>query len=88
MCTYYSEQVNILTSELWKIINSSPSYSFVKEPLPVFYILQVRYCNQDIKITETEVNQYVSNFSFDWPSDRASLLDSFPESCKKILIVV
>ncbi|MBQ7819380.1 MAG: HAMP domain-containing histidine kinase [Bacteroidales bacterium] len=86
MYTYYSEQVNILTSELWKIICSSPSYSFVKEPLPVFYILQARYCNQDIEITETEVNQYVSNFSFDWGSDRASLLESFPESCKKILI--
>lgn len=75
-----------LQNQLWKLINSSPSYSFVREPLPVFYVLLTRYCNQDLRITKDKVEHYVSNFSFEYSTDRGELLDEFPESCKKVLI--
>lgn len=75
-----------LQNQLWKLINSFPSYSFVREPLPVFYVLLTRYCNQDLRITKDKVEHYVSNFSFEYSTDRGELLDEFPESCKKVLI--
>lgn len=78
--------IKTLQEQLWKLINSSPSYSFVREPLPVFYLLLARYSNQDIRITEDNVNRYLGNLGFGYPTDRDDLLDNFPESCKKILV--
>lgn len=78
--------IKTLQEQLWKLVNSSPSYSFVREPLPVFYLLLARYSNQDIRITEDNVNRYLGNLGFGYPTDRDDLLDNFPESCKKVLV--
>lgn len=78
--------VKTLQKQLWELINSSPSYSFVREPLPVFYLLLARYSNQDVRITENDVKRYLGNLGFDYPTDRDDLLDNFPKSCEKVLI--
>ena len=78
--------VNALQKQLWELVNSSSSYSFVKEPLPVFYVLLARYCNQDIRITEDDVNCYVTNMSYGYGTERDHLLDNFPKSAKKVLV--
>ena len=78
--------IKTLQEQLWKLINSSPSYSFVREPLPVFYLLLARYSNQDVRITENDVKRYLGNLGFDYPTDRDDLLDNFPKSCEKILV--
>ena len=78
--------IKTLQEQLWKLINSSSSYSFVREPLPVFYLLLARYSNQDVRITENDVKRYLGNLGFEYPTDRDDLLDNFPESCEKILI--
>lgn len=78
--------VNTLQKQLWKLVNSSSSYSFVREPLPVFYLLLARYSNQDVVISADNVNRYLGNLGFDYHTDRDDLLDSFPDSCKKVLI--
>ena len=78
--------IKLLSNKLWEVLNSSPSYSFIKEPLPVFYLLLARYANQDVRISEDKVGCYVTNLSFEFPSDRDDLLNNFPESCKKVII--
>lgn len=78
--------VKTLQNQLWELINSSPSYSFVREPLPVFYLLLARYSNQDVRITENDVKRYLGNLGFGYPTDRDDLLDNFPDSCKKVLV--
>ena len=78
--------IKTLQEQLWKLINSSPSYSFVREPLPVFYLLLARYSNQDVRITGNDVKRYLGNLGFDYPTDRDDLLDNFPKSCEKVLI--
>lgn len=80
--------VNTLQKQLWKLVNSSSSYSFVREPLPVFYLLQARYSNQDVRFSADDVDRYYWNLSFGYStsSDRDDLLYSFPDSCKKVLI--
>lgn len=75
-----------LQKRLWELVNSSSSYSFVREPLPVFYLLLARYSNQDVKISADKVERYVSNLSFEYSTDRDDLLDNFPDSCEKVLI--
>lgn len=75
-----------LQKKLWELVNSSSSYSFVREPLPVFYLLLARYSNQDVRISADEVGRYVTNLSFKHPTDRDDLLDNFPNSCEKVLI--
>jgi type I restriction enzyme M protein len=78
--------IKFVSNKLWEIINSSPSYSFVKEPLPVFFLLLARYANQDVIISEDKVNRYVTNLSFEYGSDRDDLLNNFPDTCEKVLI--
>ena len=78
--------IKTLQEQLWKVINSSSSYSFVREPLPVFYLLLARYSNQDVRITECDIKHYVWNLSFEYSTDRNDLLENFPDSCKKVLI--
>ena len=75
-----------LQKRLWELVNSSSSYSFVREPLPVFYLLLARYSNQNVQISADKVERYVWNLSFEYSTDRDNLLDNFPNSCEKILI--
>ena len=74
-----------LQKRLWELVNSSSSYSFVREPLPVFYLLLARYSNQDVRISADKVERYVTNMSFEYSTDRDNLLDNFPNSCEKVL---
>lgn len=78
--------IKTLQKQLWKLVNSSSSYSFVREPLPVFYLLLARYSNQDFRILADKVERYVTNLSFEYSTDRDDLLDNFPDSCEKVLI--
>ena len=83
----FKEIVTDFANALWDILGRAKTYSFANDPLPIFYLLHAAYCDYDIACyDEISLNAMKnSNLRFSESSDRAKLLELFPEDCTKSL---
>lgn len=79
----FKEEVTEFANALWTTLSRSETYSFAKDPLPVFYILHATYCDYYVDILSPSQNVLLesNNVSFPMDSYRAGLLELFPKRC-------
>ena len=72
--------VTALTSKLWDIVNSSTTYNFAKNPLPVFFLLYAGKCHAEFNFYSDEFDEYTLNYS-----KRDDLYDDLKEASEELL---
>lgn len=79
----FKEEVTEFANALWTTLSRSETYSFAKDPLPVFYLLHAAYCDYD-SLMHYDHYPHFENLSYPQDSLRARLLNLFPENCRNV----